>query len=60
MTKPDNIVFLAEWKATHQRNQPQAQTVPVYVPVRDLDGRWQLELVGHTELDLDLIRIDPS
>ena len=54
----DNIVSLADWKATHQRKRDQAQHVPVYVPVRDPDGRWRLELVGYTELDA--IRIDPS
>jgi len=59
MTKRNNIVSLADWRATHQRNTDQAQLVPVYVPVRDPDGRWRLELVGHTELDT-IIRIDPS
>jgi len=60
MSEPNNVVSIADWKATHQRKLDQAQRVPVYVPVRDPDGRWRLELVGHTELDLDLIRIDPS
>jgi len=58
MTNPNNIVSLADWKGTHQRKRDQAQRVPVYVPVRDPDGRWRLELVGYTELDA--IRIDPS
>ena len=55
----DNVVSLADWKAKHQRKLPQAQRVPVYVPVRDPDGRWKLEQIGTTTLDLDL-RVDPS
>ena len=41
----NNVISLADWKAKHQRKLPQAQRVPVYVPVRDPDGRWRLELV---------------
>jgi len=57
-TRSDNLISIAEWKAKHQHNQPQAQAVPVYVPVRDPDGRWRLEQIGTTTLEL--IRIDPS
>src|SRR5262249_9472968 len=62
MSEPNNVVSIADWKAKHQRNHSQAQRVPVYVPVRDPDGRWRLEQIGTTTLDaeLDLIRIDPS
>ena len=56
----DKVVSLADWKAKHQRQGPDHQRVPVYVPVRDPNGHWRLELNGHTELDLDVIRIDPS
>jgi hypothetical protein len=48
----DNVISLAEWKATQSRKSDQAQRVPVYVPVRDPDGRWRLELIGTTQLDL--------
>ena len=59
MTEPNNVVSIADWKAKHQRNHGRAQAVPVYVPVRDPDGRWRLEQIGTTKLDLDL-RVDPS
>ena len=62
LSMTNNVISLADWKAKHQRNHgrvQRAQLVPVYVPVRDPDGRWKLELVGHTELDLD-IRVDPT
>jgi hypothetical protein len=38
-TRSDNLISIAEWKAKHQRKRPHAQAVPVYVPVRDADGR---------------------
>jgi hypothetical protein len=56
----DNVVSIAEWKQRRLQKHSQAQRVPVYVPVRDPDGRWRLEQIGTTTLDLDLIRIDPS
>jgi hypothetical protein len=59
MTDTDNVVSFADWKAKHQRKSDQAQRVSVYVPVRDPDGRWRLELIGTTTLDLD-VRVDPS
>jgi len=55
----DNIISLADWKAKHQRKLDQAQRVPVYVPVRDPDGRWRLEQIGTTTLDPEF-RIDPN
>jgi hypothetical protein len=54
----DKVVSLADLKAKHRRKSDQAQRVPVYVPVRDPDGRWRLEQIA-TTLDLDL-RVDPS
>jgi len=59
MSEPHNVVSIADWKATHQRKSDQAQRVPVYVPVRDPDGRWRLEQIGTTKLDLD-VRVDPT
>jgi len=59
MGEPNNIVSLADWKAARERKQDQPHAVPVYVPVRDPDGRWGLKLVGHTELDAEF-RINPS
>jgi hypothetical protein len=56
----DNIVSLADWKATHQRKRDQAQHVPVYVPVRDPDGRWRLEQIGTTKLNLDQLEHDQN
>ena len=60
MSEPNNVVSIADWKAAHQRKRDQAQRVPVYVPVRDADGRWRLEQIGTTTLDLDTIRIEPN
>ena len=61
MSDPNNIVSLADWKAKHERNQPNVQPVPVYVPVRDPDGRWRLELTGTTTLEPELhFYVDPS
>ena len=48
----DNVISLADWKAAHAPDQRKRPNVPVYVPVRDQNGKWRLELVGHTELDL--------
>ena len=50
----NNVISIAEWKAKHRQRR-----VPVYVPVRDADGKWQLELVGTTTLDAEL-RIEPK
>jgi len=60
MTKPTNIVSLADWKAAHKRKLDQAQRVPVYVPVRDPDGRWRIELIGTTKLELGTLELDKS
>ena len=60
-TRSDNLISIAEWKAKHQPNQPQVQRVPVYVPVRDPDGRWRLELTGTTTIEPELhFYVDPS
>jgi len=53
MTSMSEVISLAEWKAKHPQDQRQRR-VPVYVPVRDPDGRRRLELVGHTELEAEL------
>jgi hypothetical protein len=61
MNQPNNIVSLADWKAKHQRKRDQAQPVPVYVPVRDPDGRWRLELTGTTTFDAEFhFYVDPN
>ena len=57
----NNVISLADWKAKHQRKRPHAQAVPVYVPVRDPDGRWRLELTGTTIIEPELhFYVDPS
>jgi hypothetical protein len=61
MTEPDNVVSLAEWKQCRMQAQGRVQAVPVYAPVRDLDGRWRLELTGTTTFDPEFhFYVDPS